>query len=448
MNEISKRAPAEHTTAEHGRNATIDEALAEAKHDYAARNPASAERQRAAESAMPGGNTRTVLHYDPFPLGFARGEGARLLDVDGHAYVDLLGEYTAGIAGHSHPAIRRAVLAALDGGISLGGHNTLEPRFSALVKARFPAMEKLRFTNSGTEANLLAISTAVAASGKQGVMVFRGGYHGAVFTFSGGANINAPFDYVLAGYNDLAGTRALLAEHADELAAVILEPMLGGGGCIPATPEFLMMLREETAARGITLIFDEVMTSRLAPHGLGHARGITPDLMTLGKYVGGGMSFGAFGGTEALMSRFDPAREGALPHAGTFNNNVLTMSAGTAALTEIYTEDAAIALNLGGEKLRARLNDAAKRSGAAVQWTGIGSMMAFHPIAGDITTPEQANAGDGKIRELLFFDLLRAGFWIARRGMIALSLPLTAADHDAFVAAFEEFLSVRRPLLG
>ena len=438
MNEISNS----------GRNATIEEALADAKRDYTARNPASLARQKAASGAMPGGNTRTVLYYDPFPLGFARGEGARLFDVDGHEYVDLLGEYTAGIAGHSHPAARRAIVAALDGGISLGGHNTLEPKFSALVKARFPAMERLRFTNSGTEANLLAISTAVATSGKRGVMVFKGGYHGAVFTFSGGANINAPFDYVLAGYNDTAGTRALIADNAERLAAVILEPMLGGGGCIPATPAFLAMLREETQKRGITLIFDEVMTSRLAVHGLGEARGIRPDLMTLGKYVGGGMSFGAFGGREALMARFDPSREGALPHAGTFNNNVLTMSAGIAALTEIYTEEAAKTLNARGEKLRARLNESAKRSGAAVQWTGIGSMMAFHPVAGEIATPEQSNAGDTRIRELLFFDLLRAGFWIARRGMIAMSLPLTDTDLEAFAAAFDEFLSVRRPLLG
>ncbi len=438
MNEISNS----------GRNATIAEALAEAKHDYTQRNPASLARQQRARAAMPGGNTRTVLYYDPFPLGFARGEGARLTDVDGHDYIDLLGEYTAGIAGHSHPAARRAVIAALDGGISLGGHNTLEPEFAALVKARFPAMELLRFTNSGTEANLLAISTAVAVSGRRAVMVFRGGYHGAVFTFSGGANINAPFDYVLAGYNDIEATRALIAQHAGELAAVILEPMLGGGGCIPATPAFLAMLREETARRGIVLIFDEVMTSRLAVHGLGEARGIRPDLMTLGKYVGGGMSFGAFGGSEALMARFDPSREGALAHAGTFNNNVLTMSAGIAALTEIYTEDAARALNARGEALRARLNAAAQRSAAAVQWTGIGSMMAFHPTGGDITTPEQANAGDARLRELLFFDLLRAGFWIARRGMVAMSLPLTDADLDAFAAAFDEFLSVRRPLLG
>src|SRR5580698_9140361 len=136
------------------RNATLDEALDEAKREYISRNPESLALHERATAALPGGNTRTVLHYEPFPLGFARGEGARLWDLDGHAYTDLLGEFTAGVAGHSHPAIRRAVLEAMDNGISLGGHNAYEPRFAELVRARFPAMQLLRFTNSGTEANL------------------------------------------------------------------------------------------------------------------------------------------------------------------------------------------------------------------------------------------------------------------------------------------------------
>ena len=146
------------------RNATLDAALDEAKRDYTARNPQSLALHERAAAAMPGGNTRSVLYYDPFPVAFVRGEGARLWDLDGHAYTDLLGEFTAGVAGHSNPAVRRAVMEAMDAGINLGGHNTYEPRFSALVQARFPAMELLRFTNSGTEANLLALSLALAAT--------------------------------------------------------------------------------------------------------------------------------------------------------------------------------------------------------------------------------------------------------------------------------------------
>jgi glutamate-1-semialdehyde 2,1-aminomutase len=429
------------------RNVTIEAALDEAKRDYAARNPRSLAHHEAATGVMPGGNTRTVLFYDPFPVTFARGAGARLWDIDGHEYVDYIGEFTAGVAGHSNPAIRRAIDAALDNGINLGGHNTYEPKFAALVTDRFPTMELVRFTNSGTEANLMAISTAIAATGRKKVMVFRNGYHGAVFTFSPGQHLNAPFDYVIADYNDLDGTAALIDANADSLAVVILEPMLGGGGCISAELPFLQMLRARTAKHGIVLIFDEVMTSRLSPHGLQHILGVKPDMMTLGKYVGGGMSFGAFGGREDLMARFDPRRPEALPHAGTFNNNVLTMSAGIAALSEVYTPEAANALNAMGEALRARLNAICAKHGVAMQFTGRGSMLAVHMLKGEIRSPRDAAKGNALAKDLFFFDLQKAGIWIARRGMMVLSLPLTQTDMDAFAEAVEEFATSRRDLL-
>lgn len=430
------------------RNATVEAVLDEAKRAYAAANPASAARHAGAQTSMPGGNTRTVLYYDPFPLTFARGAGASLDDIDGHRYTDFLAEFTAGVCGHSHPAIRAAVNAALDGGISLGGHNTFEPRFAEAVRSRFANMELVRFANSGTEANLLAISTAVAVTGRAKVMVFRGGYHGAVFTFSGGASINAPFDYVLAPYNDTEATLVLIEEHAASLAAVILEPMLGGGGCIPADRAFLAALRDATARHGIVLIFDEVMTSRLAPGGLQSVHGIVPDLTTLGKYVGGGMSFGAFGGKRALMERFDPRRTDALPHAGTFNNNVLTMAAGHAALTEVYTPDACVALNAMGDALRERLNAIVRRADIAMQFTGIGSMMAVHMVRDEIRSPADASNAKNPARDLFFFDMVANGFWFARRGMIVLSVPLTQADCDRFARAVEEFAETRGSLLA
>jgi glutamate-1-semialdehyde 2,1-aminomutase len=435
-------------TSDPTRNATLDAALDDAKRDYTARNPASLARHERARASMPGGNTRSVLYYDPFPLGFSRGEGARLWDLDGHAYTDLLGEYTAGVAGHSHPAIRRAVAEAMDGGINLGGHNQYEPRFAELVCARFPAMQRVRFTNSGTEANLLAISLARAATGRGKVMAFHGGYHGGVFVFGGGANINVPFDWVLAPYNDAEASVALIEDQGKDLAAVILEPMLGGGGCIPATPGFLLALRAATTRVGAVLILDEVMTSRLAPHGLGAECGVTPDLMTLGKYIGGGMSFGAFGGRAELMDRFDPARPDALPHAGTFNNNVLTMSAGIAALTDVYPAEATRTLSAYGDRLRLRLNALAEAAGVAMRFTGVGSLLAVHMLAESPRTSAEAAAGNAVARDLFFFDMLRAGFWLARRGMMALSLPLAEGDADAFAEAVGEFVATRGALLA
>ncbi len=250
------------------RNADIDAALNDAREHYVSRNPRSLARYVEATAVMPGGNTRTVLHYAPFPLAMARAQGCRMWDVDGAEYVDFLGEYTAGLFGHSHPVIRAALDRALDDGISFGACNMIEERFAGAICERF-GLQRVRFTNSGTEANLLAISVGRIFTGRKRVLVFNGAYHGAVFGFaSGGSPINAPFDFVVAPYNDIAGTRTLIAEHGADLAVVILEAMIGSGGCIAASAEFLAMLRAETSRVGALLILDEVMTSRLAPGGL------------------------------------------------------------------------------------------------------------------------------------------------------------------------------------
>jgi glutamate-1-semialdehyde 2,1-aminomutase len=430
------------------RNIEINAALTEVKEAYVARNPKSFARYVEATAAMPGGNTRTVLFYPPFPLAMARAEGCRLWDMDGAEYIDFLGEYTAGLYGHSHPVVRAAVDRALDGGISMGAHNMLEAKFAHAVCGRF-ALERVRFTNSGTEANLLALTLARIFTGRPKLLAFDGAYHGAVFTFAGGGSpVNAPFPFVLAPYNDVAATVALIEQHGAELAAVILEPMVGSGGCIPAAPEFLAALRDTTARVGTLLVLDEVMTSRLAPGGLQAVRGVKPDLTTFGKYIGGGMSFGAFGGRADIMDLFDPRRPDALPHAGTFNNNVLTMSAGLTGLTEVYTADAARALNARGDALRERLNGLCRAADAPLQFTGIGSMLAVHAMRGPVRSPADAAKGDAKLKELFFFDMLAQGIWLARRGMFALSLPIGDAECDRLAGAVEEFLASRRSLLA
>src|SRR6195256_6243687 len=158
-------------------NIDIGAALAEAEELYRARNPKSLAQHRLACTAMPGGNTRSAIHVDPFPLTIVRGEGARLWDIDGHEYADFLSEFTAGLYGHSHPAIRKAIDAALDGGINFGAHGAAEAKFAQAICDRFPSIDLVRFTNSGTEANLMAVSAALAITGKKKVLVFAGGYH-------------------------------------------------------------------------------------------------------------------------------------------------------------------------------------------------------------------------------------------------------------------------------
>ena len=286
-------------------------------------------------------------------------------------------------------------------------------------------------------------------TGRQKILVMDGGYHGAVFTFAGGGSpINAPFQFVLGTYNDIAATKKVIAENEKDIAAIILEPMMGSTGCIPAERDFLQMLRDEATRIGAWLIFDEVMTSRLSPGGLQAKHGIKPDLTSLGKYIGGGMSFGAFGGRADILDRYDPRRPDALPHAGTFNNNVLTMAAGHAGLTQVYTPEAAIDLNARGDALRERLNALCKAQNAKMQFTGIGSMISVHFTRAHVRSPKEANASDQKLKELFFFDMLEKGIWIARRGFFALCLPLGEAEFDKMAQAVEEFLSSRRSLLA
>jgi glutamate-1-semialdehyde 2,1-aminomutase len=430
-------------------NIDLAAALAEAEADYRARNPKSLAQYDAACAAMPGGNTRASIFTTPFPLTIARGQGSHMWDLDGHEYIDFLAEFTAGLYGHSHPLIRRALDQALDGGWNFGAHGLAEARFARAICERFPSIELVRFTNSGTEANLMAVSLACAVTGRAKVLVFQGGYHGGVFYFRGaGSRVNAPFRFLLAEYNDSAQARAIVAPYAQDLAAILVEPMLGGSGCIPGTHDFLADLRMLADETGALLIFDEVMTSRLAPGGLQELHGIGPDMTTLGKYVGGGMTFGAFGGRADLMERFDPRRPDHLEHAGTFNNNVLTMTAGAVGLSEIYTPERCRELNRFGENLRERLNAMVRKRGLAMQFTGLGSMIGVHMTGGAIrneTDARQANAG---LLDLFWFDLLARGVWIAKRGMMALSIALDDRDAAQLTAAVEDFADTRAALFS
>jgi len=427
-------------------NSSLETSLAEARERFIAGNPRSRAAHLEATAVMPGGNTRTVLFYTPFPLTMIRGSGCRLWDADGHEYVDLLGEYTAGIYGHNNSLIRSAIDRALDDGWNLGGHGLMEAQLARLICDRFPGIDLVRFTNSGTEANLMALGTAAAVTGRRSVLVFDGGYHGGVLYFrDGGIPTNVPYRWIVAQYNDPQNAVALVRQHAPDLAAVLVEPMLGGGGCIPADPGFLHALRSATDEAGALLIFDEVMTSRMSSGGQQKRLGITPDLTTLGKYIGGGMSFGAFGGRADIMARYDPRRADAIPHAGTFNNNVLTMAAGVAGLTHLFTPAAADALFARGEALRARLN--LLSDGLAMCWSGLGSLMTVH-FQTNIPSRTADIAPDRGTKELFFLEMLNRGFYLARRGMLALSLEIGDRECDAFCAAVGDFIASHRSLLG
>ena len=405
----------------------LDAALVTVRGSYADRRPRSAALAIAAAKVMPGGNTRTVLHFEPFPFRVERAEGSLLVDVDGHRYVDLLGNYTAGLFGHQVPAVRDAIVEQLDRGWAFGATHALEVELAELVCSRFESIEQVRFTNSGTEANLMAIAAAIHVTARTKVLVFEDGYHGGVLSFAHGPGpLNVPHDFVVVPYNDAPAVEAAFAAVGSQIACVIVEPVQGSGGCIPAAPGFLETLRRLCTQHDTVLIFDEVMTSRLHPGGAQARFGVLPDMTTLGKYLAGGMTFGAFGGRRPIMAAFDPAQGGALSQAGTFNNNVVSMAAGVAALRDVLTSEALVALNDRGDVLRERLSVTFAGASLPLTVTGIGSMLNVH-------------ADDERWVELFFHAMLAAGFYLARRGMIALALDVTEEQLDAFAHAVERW---------
>lgn len=411
---------------------------------------------------MPGGNTRTVLHTSPFPLTVESAHSCYLNTIDGIQYVDFLGEYTAGIYGHNSPLIRAAIEKALDGGWNYGAHSEAEQTLAKHICTRFPSIELVRFVNSGSEANMLALATALVcakpqADHKRKVLLFEKGYHGS--TISGRADstkptINLPHDFVVGQYNDIAGVRDIVsALPNDSLAAILVEPMLGSGGCFAASQDFLRTLRELATQHQALLIFDEVMTSRLSYHGFASTYGILPDLVTLGKYLGGGMSFGAFGGKKTIMGLFDP-RAGTLEHPGTFNNNVFTSYAGIAGAS-ILTPERLNKLNQVGDSMRLAIEEVLQANGLSdgvlplAPITDVALHKSNHPKhppkmfikgVGSLLCIHFAGPERDQLQGLFWHHMLDQGIYMAQRGFIALSLEINATHVQKFAAAVQSFV--------
>jgi glutamate-1-semialdehyde 2,1-aminomutase len=421
---------------------SLDAAVESAVARYVDRHPISARLAARAAAVLPGGNTRSVLHVDPFAFRVAGASGAWLRDVDGHTYLDLLGDYSAGLLGRN-PRVAEVVRDVLERGWSYGAMSDAETVFAEAVVARFPSVEQVRFTNSGSEANVLALMTARHVTGRPRVVVFDGAYHGGPLYFGpGGEALRVPFEYAVLPYNDVDALAAELTAHGERVAAVLVEPMLGAGGCLPGRREFLTAARTLSAQCGALLVFDEVMTSRLAPGGAQELLAITPDLTTLGKYLAGGFSFGAFGGRRDVMAAFDPAAGGGLTHGGTFNNNAFTMAVGGAVAG--FVDGAALAaVNGRGERLRQQLNDRFDRCEVAFTATGWGSLLSIHPVRGPVERPADLADADPRWRLLLFHELLERGYYIAPRGYLALTMDVSDGDLDGFLDAIDEVIVTR-----
>jgi glutamate-1-semialdehyde 2,1-aminomutase len=427
---------------------SLNLAIESARSRYASANPLSQAADKSAERYFPGGNTRTVLHYHPFPLTMVEGDGAEVTDLDGHRYVDFVGEYSAALFGHSDDVIKSAIHEALDKGVAMGAPTPYERELAGLLCERFPSLEQVRFCNSGTEANLMALTTARVLTGRDKLLAFNDAYHGGVIKFLGGQSaLNMPFDFVLADYNDIEGTAELIGQVGDELAAVIIEPILGAGGNIQGNRKFLQMLRRMTKEVGALLIFDEVKTARLGAAGIQGMVEIDPDLTTLGKFIGGGLPTGAFGGSAEVMAHFNPKLKGALAHAGTFNNNVCSMAAGCAAIGKIYTPQRAADFLDWSEAFRLSLNEMFAAKAVPMYANGMGSMIASHFSREPTKRPADISAGCRSLRPLLHMELLLDGVLVCSRGDLFLSLPMDETHLSKVSLALEKFIGRYKPLI-
>jgi glutamate-1-semialdehyde 2,1-aminomutase len=425
--------------------------------DYRARTARSAALFAEAQGVFPGGVTRSVSYFAPYPVHLASGLGCHAVDVDGHRYLDCLNNFGSLIHGHGHPGISRAVAEQAARGTDFGTPTELHLALARALQARMPSLERLRFTTSGTEAVLYAVRAARAFTRRTKILKFEGSYHGGYDSVSvsvdpgpdapepprgrvGSAGLPPEVaDHTLvAPYNDLESATAIIHQHRDALAALIVEPVTVRG-MIPAAPGFLAGLRDAARAAGALFILDEVVTFRLAVGGAQALAGVTPDLTTLGKIIGGGLPVGAFGGRADVMEAFTPGRPNQAHHSGTFAGNAAVMAAGMAALGA-YDAAAIDRLNALGESLRIALRAAFRAAGVAAQVTGEGSLAGIHFTAGSVRDYRSALASDREAHRWLHLALLNRGVF-TRSGMsLFLSTAMGGADVDTAVAAVQSAL--------
>jgi glutamate-1-semialdehyde 2,1-aminomutase len=437
--------------------------------DYAAFAPVSGVLIEEARRCFPGGDTRMSAHYAPYPLFIERGEGCRMHDADGHVILDFMNNFTSLVHGHAFPPVVEAVTRQIQQGSAFAAPTRSQVALAQLIRDRVPSIEQLRFTSSGSEATLMTLRCARAATGRQRIMKMEGGYHGsyelaevslvprpdrcgpltAPLPVPIDASIPASVlaDVVVCPYNEPEIARDLIARHAHELAAVIVEPVLGSMGMIPATGDFLIALREATQRHGVVLVFDEVITLRLGDGGAQSVHGVVPDLTAMGKIIGGGLPIGAFGGREDLMRVFHPDEAEPVMHASTFSGNTLSMAAGHAAMSRLDPQ-VIDGLNALGERLRQGFNAAFARNGVRGQATGTGSLANLHLTDSRLGSARDVLAGllrSGRIHQLIHLEMLERGVASAARLMYCTSTPMTVAEVDFAVDALDDVLRSLRP---
>jgi glutamate-1-semialdehyde 2,1-aminomutase len=384
------------------------------------------------------------------------------MDADGVQRIDFINTMTTMILGHGPAPVVNAVRRQLDRGMGYNAPNERQVDLARILCERIPSFDLVRFTNSGTEATLNTLRAARAFTGKTRFAKVEGGYHGT----HDGVTVSVRVDLSLAGdpdnpvpvpasaglvpgvtdqvtvipFNDSATALRILEDNADDLAAIIIEPVMGSVGMVPARPEYLSMLRDFATANNTILIFDEVISFRVAQGGSQEYYGVTPDMTALGKIIGGGLPVGAFGGRRDIMELYDPTTGPVVSHAGTFNANPLTMLAGTVTMEQL-TSDVYRNLAALTEELRRGIRAICSSLEVPVQVTGLGSLFGIHFCDHAVNNYRDIASGNHELRDRMFLGLLNEGILMASNLVGSISTSTTHDDIEAFLKAFRTALA-------
>lgn len=420
---------------------------------YAARTKRSSELHRVALQHISGGLSRQTLAYDPYPFYALSSSAQWITDVDGNRYRDFANNYTSLIHGHRHPRTERATIEVLQGSQALGAPTALEAELAAELRRRMPLLDFVRFATSGSEAVAFAVRVARARTGRSRVLKFEGGFHGGSgdlqrdiwneplpVGFAGPARASSggleASETLTAVYNDIASVETAFARWGAEIAVVVIEPFLGNCALIDADPVFAQAVAEIAHRHGALVLLDEVQGVRISPRGAHEALGITPDLVTLGKIIGGGQSIAAFGGRKDLMDIFDT---GGVIQTGTFTATPLALAAGLATLADFGDAEYA-RLNALGEEVRGALRHVFAGASVPAVITGRGSMFHISLSSGPMTRYRDFRAADMGAWLTLRLGLLNRGVFLMKRGTGCLSTPMGQEDVQALADAFADAL--------
>ena len=433
------------------RKELLEEITSKVEGDYQKRTPKSLAVMDGARRVMPGGDTRRSIFFFPYPIWIDRADGCRLRDEDGNEYLDFHNCYTVMVLGHGNPRVKAALKEQLDQGTTaLGAFKKIVVRWADMLCQRVESVDKVRFTNTGTESVMMAIRAARAITGKDKLIMEEGGYHGAYDTVvypprSAGLPKSIWQDTILVPYNDKAAMEKAIVQNKDQVALVILEGLMGSAGMIPQKDGYLKFVRDITAINNIIFILDEIISFRLDYGGVQHIEGIKPDLTAFGKIMAGGTAGAALGGREDIMQQFSPESQRLL-HSGTLNANPLAAAAGVAQMEQI-TPEAIARINQLGESLAAGIRGVFHKANIKGQVTGTGSLLNVHFSPVPVVDGRTAGEANKDILHLFHLSLINRGLLTPDRAMFCISTPMTQKEIDTAVQAVDDTVTQLKPYI-